>query len=295
MDKIISDKKRALQVSRTSIIVNVLLALGKVIAGIVGRSGAMVSDGIHSASDVFSTIVVIIGIKMSAKPSDREHPYGHERFECITAIILSISLLATAVGLGYYGISSIINGIDNIPVPGILPLIFAIISIVVKEWMYRYTKSVGKKINSEALIADAWHHRSDALSSIGSLIGIAGARMGFPVLDSIASIVICGFIVKAGLEIFGNAAKKLVDHSCDSQTENAMIETILSVNGVRTVDELHTREFGSKIYVDVEIGVSANETFVAAHNIAETVHDRIEADYEGIKHCMVHVNPVDVV
>ena len=193
MDNKAKDHKSiAMRVSVVSMIINTILSIGKVAAGIIAGSGAMISDGVHSASDVFSTIIVIIGFNIAHKESDEKHQYGHERFECIAAIILAAILLATGIGIGLSGINKIIAGIEgNLAAPGSLALIAAVISIVVKEWMYWYTRAAAIKINSGALKADAWHHRSDALSSVGSFIGILGARIKFPILDPIASIIIC--------------------------------------------------------------------------------------------------------
>ena len=169
----------------------------KFIAGIIAHSGAMISDAVHSSSDVFSSIVVIIGVRISAKESDREHPYGHERLECVAAIVLSTILAITGLAIGYVAITKIVNcNYDELEIPGLLALVAAIISIISKESMYWYTRYYAKKLDSSVLMADAWHHRSDALSSIGALIGIAGARMGYPVMDSVAPLVIFCFITK---------------------------------------------------------------------------------------------------
>ena len=196
-------QKVANKVSLITIIGNIVLSLLKLFAGIIAHSNAMISDAIHSASDVFSTFVVIIGIKVSSKSADKEHPYGHERLECEAAIILSLVLFITGLGIGLDALNNIMQGeYNNLQVPGMLALIAAIISIVSKEGMYWYTRHYAKKIDSSALMADAWHHRSDAISSVGALIGIAGARLGFPIMDSIASLVIFVFIVKAAYSIF---------------------------------------------------------------------------------------------
>ena len=191
-------EKAAMKVSAVSIVANVLLSAFKLLAGILASSGAMVSDAIHSASDVISTVVVIIGIRLSGKASDKEHPYGHERMECVAAIILATILAFTGLGIGYTAVAKILSGnYGELTVPGVLALVAAVVSIAVKEGMYWYTRSYAKKINSSALMADAWHHRSDALSSVGALVGIAGARLGYPVCDAIASLCICFFIEKA--------------------------------------------------------------------------------------------------
>ncbi len=287
-------EKVAMRVSKVSIIANAVLTVLKLLAGVIAHSGAMVSDAIHSASDVFSTVVVIIGIKISGKASDRDHPYGHERMECVAAIVLATILSATGLGIGYSAVQKIVQGnFGQLAVPGALALVAAILSIVTKEGMYHYTKIHAKKIDSGALMADAWHHRSDAMSSVGALIGIAGARMGFPVLDPIASVVICFFIEKAAYEIFMDAVDKMVDKACDDKAEQDLRECALSQKGVLGVDLLQTRVFGNKIYVDIEIRVDGDKTLREAHGIAEEVHDAIERNFPKVKHIMVHVNPED--
>lgn len=286
-------EKTAVRVSLVSIIVNTLLSGGKLLAGIFASSGAMISDAIHSASDVFSSIVVMIGVKISGKQPDNEHPYGHERMECVAAIILATILAATGLGIGYSAFMTIISGdYESITTPGIAALIAAIVSIIVKEAMFWYTKINAKKIDSPALMADAWHHRSDSLSSIGALIGIAGARLGIAVLDPFASFIICFFIEKAAYDIFMDAINKMVDHACDKDTENALKACAMAQPGVEGVDLIQTRIFGNKIYVDLEICADGNLSLTEAHNIAEQVHDSIEREFPKVKHIMVHVNPL---
>ena len=287
-------KKVANKVSFITIVQNILLSVFKLFAGIFAHSNAMISDAVHSASDVFSTIIVIIGVKLASKKSDKEHPYGHERLECVAAIVLSIVLLYTGIKIGSQAVKDIIGGnYQNLQKPGILALVAAVVSIVTKEIMYWYTRHYAKKIDSSALMADAWHHRSDALSSVGALVGIGGAMMGFPVMDSIASIVIFVFIAKAAYDIFKDAMDKMVDHSCDDETEKEMRDFVLAQKEVLSVDLLHTRIFGNKIYVDVEIGVNGSYTLRQAHEIAEEVHEGIEKNFPKVKHVMVHVNPAD--
>lgn len=288
-------QKVANKVSLVSIAGNVVLSLMKLLAGIVAHSNAMISDAVHSASDVFSTIIVIIGIRLASKASDKEHPYGHERLECVAAIVLAMVLLITGIGIGYTAVSNIARGnYGELLVPGMLALIAAIVSIVSKEAMYWYTRFYAKKIDSSALMADAWHHRSDAFSSVGALIGIAGARMGYPIMDSIASLVIFVFIVKAAYDIFKDAVDKMVDHSCDEQTQNEIYTCVKNHKDVLGVDLLQTRIFGNKIYVDVEIEVNASYSLRDAHHIAESVHDMIEQTFPKVKHIMVHVNPKEI-
>lgn len=238
--------------------------------------------------------MVIIGIKLSSKEPDKEHPYGHERLECVAAIILAMVLFITGLGIGIEALKNILHGnYSDLQIPGILALIAAIISILSKEGMYWYTRYYAKKIDSSALMADAWHHRSDAFSSIGALIGIGGARLGFPIMDSIASMVIFIFIVNAAFQIFKDAMDKMVDHSCDDETEKQIYDCVMKNENVMGIDVLQTRIFGNKIYVDVEIQVNASYTLQVAHNIAEAVHEDIEENFPKVKHIMVHVNPAN--
>lgn len=283
------------KVSFVTIIGNILLSVMKLIAGFIAHSNAMISDAIHSASDVFSTFVVIIGIKLASKKADKEHPYGHERLECVAAIVLSMVLFITGLGIGATALKNITSGdYNNIVIPGILALVAAIVSIVSKEAMYWYTRYNAKRIDSSALMADAWHHRSDAFSSIGALIGIAGARLGFPIMDSIASLIIFVFIIKAAYDIFKDAIDKMVDHACDDDTVNQIRECVMKHEDVLGIDMLQTRIFGNKIYVDLEISTDGSYTLSKAHTIAESVHDDIEKSFPKVKHIMVHVNPADV-
>lgn len=285
-------EQTATRVTMVSIIGNLILSAFKLMAGLLAHSGAMVSDAVHSASDVFSSIIVIIGVKVSSRESDKEHPYGHERFECVAAIILSVVLFITGLFIGIQAVQTIFGGnYASLVVPGILALVAAIVSILVKEAMYWYTKINAQKIDSSALMADAWHHRSDALSSVGALIGIGGARLGYPILDPIASGIICIFILKAAIDIFLDAIDKMVDHSCDASTEEAIRKCALEQEGVIQVDFLQTRVFGNRIYVDIEISADGNMSLYDSHNIAETVHDAIESTFAKVKHIMVHVNP----
>ena len=285
-------QKAANKVSFITIIGNVILSVINLIAGIVAHSNAMISDAVHSVSDVFSTIIVIIGIRLAAKESDKEHPYGHERLECVAAIILAMVLFITGFGIGAEALKNIFSGnYADLRVPGILALIVAVISIAGKEGMFRYTRYYARQIDSGALMADAWHHRSDAFSSIGALIGIGGARLGYPIMDSVASLVIFAFIAKAAFEIFKDAIDKMVDHSCDEETEKQIYNCVMENENVLGIDLLQTRIFGSKIYVDVEIQVDGSYTLQEAHNIAESVHEKIEQNFSKVKHIMVHVNP----
>lgn len=278
------------RMSRVGIWGNIFLAAFKLIAGIFGKSGAMISDAVHSLSDVFATIVAYFGVLISRQPEDENHPYGHERLECVASLILGIILAGTGIGIGYSGIQKIISN-EELSVPTILPLIAAIVSIVVKEGMFWYTMHYAKEMNSSAFRADAWHHRSDALSSVGSFVGIGMAKLGFPIMDPIASLIICLFILKVAFDISKDAIVKMLDTSGGKEFEEQLRGFILEQDGVSKIDLLHTRQFGNKIYVDLEIAVDKNMSLIDAHNIAETVHSNVEHRFPDVKHIMIHVNP----
>ena len=280
----------ATRVSLVSMITNVILTLLKLAAGLLAHSGAMISDAVHSASDIFSGLIVLLGVKISTKEPDEQHPYGHERYECVAALLLSgiLAVVGGAIGIG--AVKDIISG-KTAEIPGLLALIAAVVSIAVKESLFWYTRGYAKKYRSTALHAEAWHQRSDALSSIGALIGIAGARMGVPVMEPIASLIIALFILRVAIRIFKEAIDQMVDHSCNEEAEEAFRTTALEQPGVMGVELLRTRMFGNRVYVDLEIAADPNLKLAAAHEIAEDVHDAIEKTFPEVKHIMVHVNP----
>lgn len=280
------------RLSAVGIIGNVILVVFKLYAGIVGKSSAMVSDAIHSMSDIFATVVALIGVRISRKAPDDRHPYGHDRFECLASLILGLILLGTGIGIGYSGLKTVIAGnYDELERPASIALIAAVVSIVTKETMFWYTRHYAKKLNSSAFMADAWHHRSDALSSVGSLVGIGGAMLGYPVLDPIACVVICLCILKVSYDILEDAVEKMLDTSCGPEFERAMSDFIRKQNGVCKVDSIHSRKFGNKEYIDVEISVDGKLPLSDAHAIAEEIHDKVEKEFPDIKHIMIHENP----
>ncbi|NFO45593.1 cation transporter [Clostridium botulinum] len=276
------------RVSVVTIIGNVILSIIKIGIGIIASSKAMIADGVHSLSDVFSTIGVIIGLKLSSKKADKEHPYGHEKFESLTSVFLGIMLVLVSLGIGFSGIKNLIYG--NYSIPGSLAIFAAVISIVSKEAMYWYTLKYAEKINSTSLKADAWHHRSDSFSSIGALIGIIGARMGFPMLDPAIALVISIIIIKVSYDILKQSINQLMDTSIGDDAIKKMNAAIHSIDGVKNIDNLKTRFHASKIYVDVEISVESDISVEEGHKIAMNVHNIIEKN-KDVKHCMVHVNP----
>lgn len=287
------EEKIAYKVSLWSIAINVILVIIKMIAGFFAHSSAMISDAIHSASDILSTVVVIAGVNISNKQADDDHQYGHERMESIAALILAGMLLLTSFMIGYSGLEKIFSNSSELVIPGKIALIAAVISILLKEGMFWYTIKAANAIRSDALRADAWHHRSDALSSIGSLLGIGAAILGFPIFDPIASLLICLMIIKTAYDIAKDAISKLVDTACEEETITAMTAVALAQPGVLRVDSIKTRTFGSKFYVDIEISADGNLSLYEAHDIASAVHHSIEKEFPTAKHCMVHVNPYE--
>lgn len=291
----LSETKMINRISAVSIFGNTALTAFKLFAGVTATSGAMVSDAIHSMSDVLTTFIAYLGVKLSGRKADKEHPYGHDRIECVASLILGGMLLLVGLGIGVTGIEKIVAGnYDQLEVPGTLALVAAGVSIVMKEAMYWYTRYYAKILDSAAFMADAWHHRSDALSSIGSMIGIGGAILGYPVCDPIASVVICLFILKVAYDILADALKKMLDTSCSEEYEKDISEFIASQDGVMNLDLLQTRMFGNKVYIDSEIAVDGSKTLEEAHAIAEQVHDEVEKHFPNTKHIMIHVNPADM-
>ena len=287
-----SEKSIVNRLTFVSIIGNILLVIFKMYAGVEGSSGAMVSDAVHSLSDVLTTVAAYVGVKLAQKMPDRKHPYGHDRLECAASMLLGAILMATGAGIGWGGVKQIIAGrYDQIAIPGGIALAAAILSIAAKESMFRYTRYYARRINSSAFMADAWHHRSDALSSIGSLIGIGGAMLGVPVMEPLACTAICMCILKVAFDIMRNALEQMQDTACPDDYEKDLGDFILEQDGVIRLDMLHTRKFGSMVYIDAEIGVDGSLSLNDAHGIAQSVHNAVEKAHPEIKHIMIHENP----
>jgi len=291
-----SSEKIAMRASKLTLAVNMFLSVMKLFVGLLANSAALFADAVNSISDVLSTVVVMIGLKLAGRKSDKDHPYGHERFECAAAIILSVFVFITGLLIGYRGVMKVVEGsIGEIAIPGGIALVAAIITMVIKESMYWYTRAAAKKTGSSALLAVAWDHRSDVLASAGAFIGILGARIGLPVLDPIASVVISLLILKVAVSIFKDAMRKMTDTSCDEAFEAEICAAALEQADVLGVDKISTRLFGDRVFVDIEISASGDSSLKEAHNAAQCVHDAIESRFEKVKHCMVHVNPAETV
>lgn len=278
------------KVTKQSIAWNLFLTFIKVIAGIFGKSNAMIADGLHSASDIISSIGVLLGNYISSTPVDKEHNYGHEKAETLVSFLLSILLIVVSLGIGVQAVKSLWH-IDEIKPPTVLPLIVAVISILVKEYQYRITIKIANKINSPALKADAWHHRSDALSSIAAFVGIGGAMLGIKILDPIASIVVALFVAKVGLEILIGSTNELMDVSIDTEQEEQIKQIAKNTKGVMNLGEIRSRKHGAMAYVDLVICVDGKLTVTEGHDIANMLEKQIINDMDFVKGITVHVEP----
>lgn len=282
--------EEANKVTKQSIGWNVILTIIKIIAGIFGKSSAMVADGLHSASDIISSVGVLLGNYISSTPVDKEHNYGHEKAETLVSFLLSILLIVVSVSIGVEGVK-VLSDIDSIKIPTALPLVISVVSILIKEYQYRITIKIANKINSPALKADAWHHRSDALSSVAAFVGIGGAMLGFKVFDPIASIVVAIFVAKVGVEILLGATNELMDVSIDTEQEEQIMEIAKTTDGVINLGEIRSRKHGAMSYVDLVICVDGRLTVTEGHDIANQLEKEIIRDMEFVKGITVHVEP----
>ncbi|MGL5328411.1 MAG: cation diffusion facilitator family transporter [Peptostreptococcaceae bacterium] len=278
------------KVTKQSIAWNVFLTVIKIVAGVLGKSSAMVADGLHSASDIISSVGVLLGNYISSTPVDEEHNYGHEKAETLVSFLLSILLIVVSGKIGIEAFKSLGN-IDAIQIPTVLPLVVAVISILIKEYQYRITIKIANKINSPALKADAWHHRSDALSSVAAFVGIGGAMLGFKILDPIASIVVAIFVAKVGVEILMGAVNELMDVSIDKEQEEQIKTIAKNTKGVMNLGDIRTRKHGAMAYVDLVICVDGNITVTGGHDIANHLEKQIIREMEFVKGITVHVEP----
>lgn len=280
------------KISIISLLSNTILALLKISIGFFANSKALIADGFHSVSDMASTIIVMASIRFSETPADKNHPYGHEKAEALGTNILAVILILTAFFLGRDAILTIMSG--NIAEPGSWALFAAFISIIVKELLYRFTIKIGEEINSRGLIADAHHHRSDALSSIAALIGIGGAKLGFRFLDPLAGLVVALLILKVGYEIMRDTSYELMDGRPDKEKINQIRELSASISGVIEIHDIKLRSYGPNYIVDLKIVVEDQLSVVEGHNIACQVEKKIINNSEDVKDVMVHVDPLSI-
>lgn len=292
-------KTREKQITRITLIgsvVNLLLALFKLLAGVVGRSGAILADGVHSLSDLASDIVVLVFVPMSSKDKDSKHKYGHGKFETLATLIVSIILIVISTQLIIDSVEKIVGFLrgEVIPQPGVIALVAAVISILSKEILYRYTYFVGEKTNSEVCKANAWHHRSDAFSSIGSLLGIGGAILlgeKWSVLDPIAAFVIGVMILVVAVKMFKPPIDELMEKSLGEEVENEIVKIITSTQGVVNMHNLKTRQNGQSKIIDCHIRVARNKTIVEAHDIATLVEQNLRTRFGKLTQVSIHIEP----
>ncbi|ADO76345.1 cation diffusion facilitator family transporter [Halanaerobium praevalens] len=280
------------KISIISLISNTVLAIMKILIGFLASSTALIADGFHSVSDMASTIIVMISIKFSETPADKNHPYGHEKAEALGTNILAVILILTAVFLGRDAFLRILSG--KLARPGPWALAAAFISIVVKELLYRFTIKIGREINSRGLIADAHHHRSDALSSIAALIGIGGARLGYEFLDPLAGLVVAFLILKVGYEIMRDTAYELMDGRPELEKVDEIGAIANSIAGVIEIHDLKLRSYGPSYIVDLKIVVQDQLSVFEGHKIASKVENEIIEKSDSVKDVLVHVDPYSI-
>jgi cation diffusion facilitator family transporter len=279
--------------------VNVVLLLFKFVAGIVGHSAAMVADAVHSLSDFVTDIIVLVFVHISGKPKDKSHDYGHGKYETLAMTIIGMALLAVAVGIVYSGLTKTIawaNG-EQLEAPGTLALWAALLSILLKEGVYHYSMVKARQLNSQAVEANAWHHRSDALSSIGTAVGIGGAiflGQRWTVLDPIASIIVGAFIVKVSFDLLRNGIGDLTEQSLPDQVENEILSLVASLPGVVEPHDLRTRRLGNHYAIELHILMDGNITLSKAHDKASEVEELLRQHYGEETHVAVHVEPTQI-
>lgn len=270
------------------LIINVLLSAFKLTAGIIGRSQAMIADAIHSLSDALTDVIVILGLVLGSKPKDKTHPYGHGKFETIAATAVGLLLLGVAFKIGHNAIRSLL--LKNITEPGLIALVAALVCLIIKEWLYRYTISVGRKIDSLACVANAWHHRSDALSSIVVLIGIAAARAGFPIFDPVAALIVCIFILKFSFDIIKLSFTELVETSVDPEIIKKIEQIAQLQKEVISVHGIKARKVGPKIVAELHIVLNPQTKLLNAHAIAKKTEKEIISHFKNIDEILIHID-----
>ena len=276
--------------------VNAVLIVLKFIAGIIGRSSAMVADAVHSLSDFITDVIVLIMVHIAGKPRDKSHDYGHGKFETMATLIIGIILAVAGIGLMVNGVEHVIRSIkgEDIPRPGMVALIIAILSILAKEWLYRYSVKKGKSLNSQAVVANAWHHRSDAISSGGTLIGIAGAMFlgeRWRILDPIAAIIVSIFIIKSGYDIMRPCISELLEASLPEDQEQEILNIVKSIDGITDVHNLRTRRIGNNIAVDLHAKMDGKQTLEDAHARATEAEKAIRKRFGDGSMINIHMEP----
>lgn len=289
--------KKIYKITLTGSVVNMLLLVFKFVAGVLGHSAAMVADAVHSLSDFITDIVVLAFVKISSKPADQDHDYGHGKYETVASSIIGMALVVVAVMLGWNGVEKIVQFAKGEPLksPGAIALVAAVMSVLLKEWIFRATRKVAKEVHSQALEANAWHHRSDAFSSIGTTIGIGGAvalGQNWAVLDPIASVVVSVLIFVAAFRLLRQASGELLEESLPKSTEDK-IERIVYADGMVTdIHHLHTRRIGSIIAIEMHLRLPGHITLEEAHRHASKIERALRSEFGAGTHIMLHIEPV---
>ncbi|MBO8127306.1 MAG: cation transporter [Firmicutes bacterium] len=277
------------RVSKHTLLGNLLLTIVKAVAGFSAGSAALLADAVHSGSDVLSTAVVLYGLKVAKEPPDDKHPYGHGRAEAVAAKVLSLMLIFVGLEMIIAAVRTVISG--DVRIPGQVALWAALLSILVKEGMYRYTVIVGRRIESQALIADAWHHRSDALSSVASFLGVFFARLGYPVVDPIVAGLVALFVIRLGWNIFTSAVDEMMDAQVDSGTIDSVAKAALKLDDVISVHDLRVHRYGSELHVDMKIKASPSLSLVEGHDLVHKVESSISKAIPNCTHVDIHLEP----
>lgn len=291
-------EKEIYKVTLVGTAVNAVLIVLKFLAGIFGRSSAMIADAVHSLTDFITDVIVLIFVKIAGKPEDRGHDYGHGKFETFATMIIGLILALAGVGVLWSGVSKIIDSMHGheLPAPTYLALVIAVVSIISKELLYRYTERRGKELQSNAVVANAWHHRSDAISSLGTLVGIAGAMFlgsRWRILDPAAAVVVSFFIVKAGYDIMRPAVAELLESSLPDEEENAIRDLVLSVDGIEALHHLRTRRIGNVIAIELHAKMDGSLSLERAHAIATEAEHLLKTRYSTTALVTIHMEPLN--
>ena len=302
MNVMTDEKQRLREVYKVTIagsIINVLLLVLKFAAGILGHSAAMIADAIHSLTDFATDVVVLVFVKLGNKPMDKDHDYGHGKYETLATAIIGISLFAVGVMICWSGLVKTYHALcgEQLQQPGVVALVAAVLSIVMKEWAYQFTVRTGRKYHSEAVVANAWHHRSDALSSIGTMMGIGGAILlgsHWAVLDPLAAIVVSVFIIKAAWGLVMQSVKELTDASLSEKEEDEILKTASEEEGVGEIHNLRTRRIGNNIAIEMHVRMPGSLSLYAAHEHATAIENRLKQKYGAGTHVGIHIEPIKI-
>lgn len=292
-------QKETYRITIAGSIINILLLAFKFAAGILGHSAAMIADAIHSLTDFVTDAIVLVFVRLGSKPTDRDHDYGHGKYETLASAIIGVSLLVVGMMICYSGVTKTYHAMCGEPLqqPGFIALAAAVASVVLKEWAYRFTVRVGRRCHSEAVVANAWHHRSDALSSVGTTVGIGGAIIlgeKWAVLDPLTAIVVSFFIMKAAWSVLSKAVGELTDGSLPKETEDEIESIVNEDKEVSVVHNLCTRRIGNRIAIEMHVRMPGETSLYVAHRHATEIEQRLKQRFGADTHISIHLEPVKV-